>query len=97
MSGFRETERESGSLRPGSGDDRDVHGAEDRSRDRRPLRFVTVLAETATWVYLVELAVGAGCVVAAFGAFRASLTLIAVVLFVAAAAAIVHAIVALAS
>jgi hypothetical protein len=51
-----------------------------------------MLAETATWVYLVELAVGAGCLVAAVGAFRGGLKLIAVALLVAAAAAIVHAV-----
>jgi hypothetical protein len=55
-----------------------------------------MLAEAATWVYLVELAVGAGCLVAAVGAFRGGLKLIAVALVIAALAALVHAVAALA-
>jgi len=55
-----------------------------------------VLAETATWVYLVELAVGAGCVVAAVGAFRGGFRLIALALLIAALASVVHAAAALA-
>jgi hypothetical protein len=54
-------------------------------------------AVTPTWVYLVELAVGAGCVVAAVGAFRGGLRLVAAVLLIAALAAVVHAAVALAN
>jgi hypothetical protein len=55
-----------------------------------------MLAEAATWVYLVELAVGAGCLVAAVGALRGGLRLIALALVIAAFAAAIHAAVALA-
>ena len=56
-----------------------------------------MLAEAATWVYLVELAVGAGCLVAAVGAFRGGLKLIGLALVIAAIAAVIHAVAALAS
>ncbi|MFL5767900.1 MAG: hypothetical protein ACJ758_08675 [Actinomycetota bacterium] len=49
-----------------------------------------MLAESEAWVYLVELVVAAGCLVAAVGAFRAGLKLIALALLIAALAAIVH-------
>ena len=55
-----------------------------------------MLAEAATWVYLVELAVGAGCLVAAVGAFRGGLKLIALALLTAAITAVIHAVFALA-
>jgi hypothetical protein len=55
-----------------------------------------MLAEAATWVYLVELAVGAGCLIAAVGAFRGGLKPIALALLVAALAAVIHAVAALA-
>jgi hypothetical protein len=55
-----------------------------------------MLAEAATWLYLVELAVGAGCLIAAVGAFRGGLKLIALALLVAALAAVIHAVAALA-
>ncbi|MFL5737125.1 MAG: hypothetical protein ACJ76P_07285 [Actinomycetota bacterium] len=54
-------------------------------------------AVTPAWVYVVELAVGGGCLVAAIGAFRGGLRLIAVVLLIAALAAVVHAVAALAN
>jgi hypothetical protein len=66
-------------------------------KDVRQLRCSTMQAVTPTWVYLVELAVGAGCLVAAVGAFRGGLKLVAVVLVIAAIAAVVHAVAALAS
>ena len=56
-----------------------------------------MLAGAVAWVYLVELAVGAGCLVAAIGAFRGGLKLIGVTLVIAALAAVIHAVVALAS
>jgi hypothetical protein len=56
-----------------------------------------MLAKVAPWVDVVELAIGAGCLLAAVGAFRQGLRLVAVVLVVASAAAIVHAVGALAS
>jgi hypothetical protein len=63
----------------------------------RPLRSATMQADTPTWVYLVELAVGAGCLAAGAGAFRRGLRLVAIALVIAAVAAVVHAGAALAS
>ena len=56
-----------------------------------------MLAEAAAWVDVVELAVGGGCLIAAVGAFRQGLRLVAVLLLVAALAAVIHAVEALAT
>jgi hypothetical protein len=50
---------------------------------------------TELWVSVVELAVGAGCFLAAVGAFRRGLRLIALVLLAAGIAAAAHAVVAI--
>ena len=55
-----------------------------------------MLATAAAWVYLVELAVGGGCLVAAVGAFRDGLKLVGALLLLASIAAVVHAVAALA-
>ncbi len=51
-----------------------------------------MLAATRVWVYLIELAVGGGCLVAAAGALRSRMRSVAAALFVAGIAAAVHAI-----
>jgi hypothetical protein len=53
-------------------------------------------AATQTWVYVVELVIGAGCFAAGVGAFHRGLRVVAGALLVAGVAAGVHAVAALA-
>jgi hypothetical protein len=56
-----------------------------------------MLAATDWGISVIELAVGAGCLVVAVGLLRRAMRLIALVLIVAGLAAVIHAVVALAS
>jgi hypothetical protein len=93
MPGLREAEGETRSHRSRAGHDRDVHGAQ----TIRALGSAAMLAATDWGISVIELAVGAGCLVVAVGLLRRAMRLIALVLIVAGLAAVIHAHVALAS